>query len=235
MLISRDFWASRDFGIRFATDGDGAGGGNGTQDGDQKGSDSSKDGDQKGGDSKGDDLDGVEGLGDKGKNAIRAARAERDQAKKDLADLTATVKDLQKFKEDTEKAARDASEEDAKNKGKFEELANQYKGDAEKAQGDLKTANARIKDLEAAMAEGQEDQLKELPEEVRALWKGDDKGYDVLELYKFLNDDATKKLVAKLSGSSSEDRGNGKNPPLGDKKVSSEDATKSQAPIYNAF
>lgn len=235
MLTSRNYWASRDFGIRFATDGDGAGGGDKGADGDKGSGDQGDKGSKGGDDSKSDDLDGIEGLGDKGKNAIRAARQERDKAKDDLATLAATVKDLQKFKDDSEKASRDKAEEDAKNKGEFETLATKYKGEKETAEADLKTANARVKELEAAMATGIEDQFKAYPEEVQKLWKGDDK--DILGKYRFVTDPDMKAIAERLTGDSKTegDRGNGKNPPVGDKKVTDEQASKSQAPIYSSF
>lgn len=235
MLLSRNYWASRDFGIRFATDGEGAGGGKDGAKDESKTGDQSKDGSKGGDSSQSDDLDGIDGLGDKGKNAIRAARQERDTAKNELATLAATVKDLQKFKDDQEKASREASEEDAKNKGEFEKLATKYKGELDTAQADVKTLTGRIKDLEAAMAGDLEEQFKALPEEVQKLWKGDEA--DVLGKYKFVTDPDYKAIAKRLAGESQQegDRGNGKNPPAGDKKVTDAQASQSQAPLYSAF
>ena len=179
-----------------------------------------------------DDLDGIEGIGDKGKDAIRkereAAKAAREEAKAAKEERDALK--AEKEKREAEEAA--AKEKEAAAKGEWEALA-------VKREGELKTA----KD-EAAALKGENDQLKtaigavldaewkDLPSEVRDAYLGAED--DPLAKLAFLP--KGKALAAKLAGATETRRGNGRDPiSAGGGKVSDDDKRKAQAGMISRF
>lgn len=190
MLSSRTFWQGRSFPL-FDTEDTGGGTNDDGNKGDTGRDAGNADDQQKTGDGeKGDD-----------KEALRRMGEQRDAARKDAADMKKRLDAI----EDAEKKRRD---KEAKEAGKFEELANEK--DAE-----LKTATGRVADLEkqvealtAAIDAVLDSEWKQLPEEVRDAYLGDDD--DPLAKLKFLP--RGKKLAEKLTEKNETGTGNRQGP-----------------------
>jgi hypothetical protein len=188
-------------------------------------------------DDKSDDLDKIDGLGDKGKEAIRkereAAKVARDEAKamKDERDA------LQKEKTEREDAAAKAREDEAAKKGEFETLAQQRESERDAAKADAKTLKADNDALREAMKAGLEAGWKDLPESVRKLGEKQHPEDDVLGRWTFLHDPDTAALVKQLAGKEPPKRGNGGDPkPNGTGSVSNEAAQKAQrSQLHSVF
>ena len=159
-----------------------------------------------------DDLDKVEGLGDKGKEVIRkereAAKAAADEAKAAKAERDALLKE----KAEREAAESKAREEEAARKGEFETLAQKREAERDAAKAEAKTLADENTELKAAMAEGITSGWKDLPDEVRKIGEKQHAEDDVLGRFRFLNDPDTKALVAKLTGSTEGKAAHGRDP-----------------------
>lgn len=159
-----------------------------------------------------DDLDKVEGLGDKGKEAIRkereAAKAAADEAKAAKAERDALLKE----KAEREAAESKAREEEAARKGEFETLAQKREAERDEAKTDVARLTSEMDQFKAAMAEGIKAGWKDLPEEVRKIGEKQHAEDDVLGRFQFLNDPDTKALVVKLTGSTEGKAAHGRDP-----------------------
>lgn len=195
MFAQPRIWAGRSFPM-LSPDGEGGGGGTGDATGDQKS------------EATGDDLDKIEGLGDKGKEAIRkereAAKAAADEAKTAKAERDALLK------KETEREAAEARarDEEAKKKGEFEQLANQRERDLETAKGEVKSLKAANDALREAIGGFLEAEWKTLPDSVKAAYLGADD--DPLAKLKFLP--KGKALAEELSDKDPAKRGAGPDP-----------------------
>lgn len=183
-----------------------------------------------------DDLDKVEGLGDKGKEAIRkereAAKAAADEAKAAKAERDALLKE----KAEREAAESKAREEEAARKGEFETLAQKREAERDEAKAELTRLTSEVDQFKAAMAEGIKSGWKDLPDEVRKIGEKQHAEDDVLGRFQFLNDPDTKALVAKLTGSTEGKAAHGRDPKAtGTSKPTNEAASKAQAAIYRNF
>lgn len=163
-------------------------------------------------DGKGDDLDRIEGLGDKGKEAIRKERADAKAARDEAKTLKDERDALLKDKTDREEADAKAREDEAKQKGEFEKLATEREQERDAAKADAKTLKADNDALREAMKAGIEAGWKELPESVRKLGEKQHPEDDVLGRFQFLNDPDTAALVKQLTGKEPPKRGNGGDP-----------------------
>lgn len=235
MQLSRAFWASRSYPL-FApdgTEGGGTGTGNGEGDPANAGTEGAKDGDGKG---KGDgDLDGIEGLGDAGKEAIRKERAAAKAANDALKDVQKKLADLEKDKADREAAEAKAKEDEAKQKGEFEQLAAKREEERDAAKADVTRLTAENDQYRAAVEKVLADEWKALPAEaIEAYAAAGGKDDDPLGKLSFLP--AGKKIAAKLAEKGEAQRGNGPNPrPGGNGTVPDADKRKAQAGMYRNF
>jgi hypothetical protein len=147
--------------------------------------------------SAGDDLDKIEGLGDKGKEAIRkerdAAKAARDEAKALKEERDA----LQQEKADREAAESKARDEEARKKGEFAQLADQRGRDLDTAKADNKTLKADNDALREAINGFLDAEWKALPDTIKAAYLGADD--DPLAKLRFLP--RGKALAEELVGS----------------------------------
>jgi seryl-tRNA synthetase len=152
----------------------------------------------------------VEGLGDKGKETIRKIRGERDAEKQKAADLDKQVRDLTKKVNDLTKKEKDEADEEAKQQGKFEELANKRKTELDTANSTIESLEERVKQVEGVLDKVLEDQWKELPKEVADAYPGDDE--DGVKKLEWLP--KARKLAEALKGSGSGERraGHGADP-----------------------
>lgn len=180
-----------------------------------------------------DDLDKVEGLGDKGKEAIRkereAAKAAADEAKAAKAERDALLKE----KAEREAAESKAREEEAARKGEFETLATTRERERDEAKADVTRLTSEVDQYKAAMASGIAAGWKELPDEVRKLGEKQHPESDVLGRFAFLHDPDTKALVAKLTVSTEGKAAHGRDPrATGSSRTTNEDARKAQGVLY---
>lgn len=122
----------------------------------------------------GDDLDKIEGLGDKGKEAIRkereAAKAAADEAKTAKAERDA----LLKKEADRDAAEAKAREDDAARKGEFEKLANERQAALDAAKAEGKALKADNEALRTAISGFLDAEWKALPDSVKAAYLGGD-------------------------------------------------------------
>ena len=195
MFAQPRIWAGRSLPM-LSPDGDGGGGGTGDATGDQKP------------DAEGSDLDKIDGLGDKGKEAIRkereAAKAAQDDAKKAREERDA----LQKEKAERESAEAKAREDEAAKKGEFEKLANERQTALDAAKAEAKTLKADNDALRGAIGGFLDAEWKALPAEVKDAYLGADD--DPLAKLAFLP--KGKALADKLAGKEPVKRGLGGDP-----------------------
>lgn len=159
-----------------------------------------------------DDIDGIDGLGDKGKEAIRKERVAAKAATDALKETQKKLADLERDKADRETAEAKAKEAEAAKKGEFEELATKREQERDAAKADATRLTAENDQFRAAMATGVAAGWKDLPEEVRKVGEKQHPEDDVLGRWSFLHDPDTKALVAKLTDKSETKRGNGRDP-----------------------
>ncbi|MCA9878212.1 MAG: hypothetical protein KC442_10540 [Thermomicrobiales bacterium] len=183
-------------------------------------------------DGAGDDLDKIEGLGDKGKEAIRrereAAKAAADRAKAAEARLDA----LQKEKSEREAAEAKAREDEAAKKGEFEKLAADREAERDAAKADVKSLQADNDALREAINGFLDAEWQALPAEVRDAYLGADD--DPLAKLRYLP--KGKALAEKLAGKEPAKRGAGADPkPNGTATISDEDKRKAQAGMYSRW
>lgn len=195
MFAQSRIWAGRSFPM-LSPDGEGGGGGTSDTTGDQKP------------EATGDDLDKIEGLGDKGKEAIRkereAAKAAADEAKAAKAERDALLK------KETEREAAEskAREEEAARKGEFEKLANERQTALDAAKAEAKSLKADNDALRGAISGFLDAEWKALPAEVKDAYLGADD--DPLAKLQFLP--KGKALAEKLTGKEAPKRGLGGDP-----------------------
>jgi len=159
------------------------------------------------------DLDLIEGLGDKGKAAIKAERDARAEAERKLNDLSATVTDLQKEKQKREADEAKAREQQIKDAGQYQELAETLEkklADATTELETLRTENTRFKEV---MSETLKEQWGTLPDPIQRLWKGDEE--DILGKYDYLNDKDVREAASKMTERPRPPGGSAPNPPAG--------------------
>jgi len=169
------------------------------------------------------DLDSIEGLGDKGKEAIKAerkARRDADAALKTLQGSVAGLQDSLKALQD-EKTQRDAdaaaaAERDRESRGEFEALAKTREQERDKAKDDLKALQERFDALHAVATATVKTDFDALPQEVRDVYSG--AADDPVAMLAFIP--KGKALAAKLTGgeenNSRNTDGAKPNPPVGD-------------------
>lgn len=183
-----------------------------------------------------DDDAEIEGLGDKGKAALKA---ERDAKKAALADAKTAKEERDALK--AEKAEREAAEQQAKDdaakeSGKWEELATKREGELKSAKDEAATLKAQNDQYKAAMADGLEARLKELPEKLRKLLEDAVPEDDTLGRWTWLHKPTFQELVKEATDKADPKRGNGVDPKSrGDGKGNDEAARKSQAVLYRNF
>ncbi len=124
-----------------------------------------------------DDLDVIDGLGDKGKAAILRERDARAKAEARVAALTGVEKERDQLRK--EKTARDAAEakdreEAAAKRGEFEELATKREQERDAATADVTRLTAENDQLRSAIAAVIDAEWKTLPADVRDLYLGAD-------------------------------------------------------------
>lgn len=196
MLTSKSYWRDRTFPL-FATDGAGGGAGGGDKSESKPDTDDSKD-----------DLDAIEGLGDKGKDAIRREREARavavDEAKKAKKERDALLKE----KQERESAEQDAKDDDAAKRGEFEDLAKKRERERDTARTEAASLKADNDQLREAINSVLEAEWKALPPEVTDAFLGDDD--DALGKLLFLP--KGKALAIKLAEKADPARGNGQDP-----------------------
>lgn len=211
---------------------DGTEGGSEGKEGEQK-TDAAK---AEGDDTAKDDLDGVEGLGDKGKEAIRKERAAAKAAADALKDVQKKLADLEKERDERTAAEAKAKDEEAAKKGEFEQLAAKREAERDEAKAEAATLKAENDQLRTAMAEGIAAGWKALPEAVRKIGEKQHDETDVLGRFQFLHDPDTAALVKELTEKGERKAGNGYSPKSsGDGKVSDEDKRKAQAGLYQRW
>jgi DNA repair exonuclease SbcCD ATPase subunit len=182
-----------------------------------------------------DDLDKIEGLGDKGKEAIRkereAAKAAADRAKDAETKLAA----LEKEKSEREVAEQTRKDKEAAEAGKWEELATKREAELKSAKDEAAALKSQNDQYKAAVEKVLTDEWKALPAEaIEAYEAAGGKDDDPLGKLSFLP--AGKKIAAKLAEKGDTARGNGRDPrPRGDGKGNDEAARKAQAPMYRNF
>jgi alanyl-tRNA synthetase len=147
----------------------------------------------------------VEGLGDKGKETIRKIRGERDAEKQKAADLDKQVRDLTKKVNDLTKKKQDEADEEAKQQGKFEQLAEKRKTELEAANSTIESLEERVEQMSTVLDRVLEDQWKELPKEVQDAYPGDDT--DGVKKLEWLP--KARKLAEAIKGSGSGERRQG--------------------------
>ncbi len=178
-----------------------------------------------------DDLDKIEGLGDKGKEAIRK---ERDAAKAAAArakDAETKLAALEKEKTDRETAEQARKDKEAAESGKWEELATKREGELKSAKDEAAALKGENTQLRTAITGVLDSEWKELPVEVKDAYLGADD--DPLAKLAFLP--KGKALAAKLADKETA-RGNGADPKSrGSGKVADADKQKAQASIYSRF
>lgn len=237
MLISKSFWIGRHLPL-LSPDNDGGGGPDGPSGATAATAATGASGSTGSTGATGDaeEFAGIAGLGDAGKEAIRreraAAKVAADEAKKARDERDALLK------EKNDLAAEDQKRKDkeAAESGKWEELATKREGELKSAKDEAASLQAQVDQFKAAMEQGLADAWAKLPEAVRKQGEELVAEGDILGRFTFMHKPSTQALVKELTDKAETLRGNGKNPkPTGDGKVTSEEASKSQAPLYRRF
>ena len=154
-----------------------------------------------------DDLDGIEGLGDKGKEAIRKERAAAKAAADALKDVQKQLADLQKENSERESAEQARKDKEAADAGKWEELATKREGELKSAKDEATTLKGENDQLRTAITAVLDSEWKALPKEVQEAYLGAED--DPLARLAFLP--KGKALAEKLAEKDTK-RGNGYSP-----------------------
>lgn len=180
------------------------------------------------------DIDQIEGLGDKGKEAIRQERAAAKAAAADAAKAREERDALLKEKQERDAAAVKAREKAAAEAGKFEELAATREQERDAATADAARLTAAVDQYKAAVEKVLADEWKALPPEaIEAYTAAGGKDDDPLGKLVFLP--AGKKLAAKLADKGDPKRGNGPDPRSRSEHGNDEAGRKAQATLYRNF
>ena len=141
------------------------------------------------------------------KSALEKERTKRKQYEADLKAARDAQTELDRLKADAQKKA----DEEAAEQGKFKDLLDKRDADLKIANDSLTTLQERLDEALAAITADVDSRWKDVPDEVRELYEGDDD--DVLAKRKHLTRSA--KLIARLTETKEPARGNGPGPKAG--------------------
>lgn len=106
------------------------------------------------------------GLGDKGKQALKAEREARQAAEKAAKDAATELETLRKEKADAAKAKAAADEADAAKRGEFEQLATKFKSDADTLKAERDAQAEELKAIWDARNARMDAEIKTFPKDL---------------------------------------------------------------------